>query len=74
MRFSTLTGSVYEVDDEARSWKRLTGQTRGLRTESGEFLQRSAIREGERAQFACEPLTEGATIRIITTSPVTAIE
>lgn len=74
MRFSTLTGSVYEVNDAARSWRRLTGQTRGLRTESGEFLKRSAIREGENAQFVCEPLTEGAVLRIITTSLVTAIE
>lgn len=74
IQFKTITGSLYEIDNDAKTWTRLEeGKDKGpmpLRTVSGEYLTRSAVEVGEGVEFTCKPITPGATFRYIYTSDV----
>lgn len=69
---TTTTGSVYVIDDDAKTWKRVSKTSRSgpCRTEEGTFIQRSELKEGEGLTLVCEPLASWASARVIYTSNV----
>lgn len=74
MRVHTESGSVYEISEEEKRWKRLEGVTTDLRTEGGFYQDCSLPGTGLPMIIIAEPLTPGTLVRMITTSPVMAIE
>jgi hypothetical protein len=76
VRFRTMTGSRYEVDNANRSWRR-TDVTLGggrLRSESGRLVRVTAPEVGLHALLVGPRLHGGSGVRIVTTSPVVVIE
>lgn len=74
----TATGSVYRIDMLSKTWERLEeGQDKSsnpLRTTHGYFAKCSLPTLGEGIRILAEPLTEGATMRLIYTSNVIEME
>lgn len=75
MTITTESGSQYEIDDAARTWRRLRiGNPRATtRTSEGVFWDRSEIILGEPFTMTGESLS-GVGIRLIGTTPVVAVE
>jgi hypothetical protein len=76
IRFKTETGSLYEVDDDKKTWSRLTTteESGPVRTKTGRFLDRTPILLGQSTTFVCPPFVEGTDGRIIQTSRVVGLE
>jgi hypothetical protein len=77
-RIETENRSVYEIDDDTKTWARLSAfgevSEAPLRTESGTFRTRSEIETGRTFWLICDPITPGATGRYIQTSPIAAFK
>jgi len=75
VRFRTETGSVYTVDNERLTWRRVHRTTRSgrLRTESGELTAPVVPRVGESATLVGPPFRLGVGPRLIVTTPVVAV-
>jgi hypothetical protein len=73
IRFSTSSGSLYELDREQLTWTRLKHHpdSDSLRTESGQLYEWPEVVVGEPVVMLGAGLSFG--VREITTSPVTAI-
>lgn len=71
----TKTGSLYAVDQEARTWYRLehTEKSGTIRTSGGVYKQISDMVIGRPLRILAEPLTPGASFRLIQTSLVVEI-
>lgn len=74
-RFATRSGSIYEIDHEARTWARLinSAESNRVRTPDGTFLSISPIRVGSSVTLTCPPIVEGTDVRWIQTTPVVRI-
>lgn len=75
LRFRTETGSTYEIDGDAGTWRRLgtTMASGRLRTEGGWLLARPEIVVGSSAVVAFA-VDESPVPRVLITSRVVAIE
>lgn len=73
----TESGSIYEIDFEARTWKQTKRDNDAiksnnpLRTTEGAFFAASLPEVGQCFRMMCPPLVKGASMRVIITSPVT---
>ncbi len=69
----TSSGSMYEIHDWEKTWKRLTiGDDKyTTRTSEGEFISRSEIEVGKSFTMLGNGLVAGT--RLISTTPVTEI-
>lgn len=74
-RFETESGSLYELDHDARTWRRLrhADDSTAVRTPDGSFTQASPVIVGRSVHIVGAPLDPAADLRLITTSPVTRI-
>ena len=77
--FKTEHGSTYEIDYDNKTWTQLEAGhdndgTFDLRSTSGPFIYVSEIEVGCRVNITAPPYIEGATYRLISTSPVVSIE
>lgn len=72
---TTVNGSVYEIDREAGTWKRVSWPewSTGVRSDGGTYLG-VAVQPGEPLVIIAEPLSPVYDIRIITTSRIVKIE
>jgi hypothetical protein len=75
MKFRTITGSIYSYDEENLKWERLESSPRSgrLRTVGGVVTHPATITVGQPAVFLGDPLTEGASKRVVCTSIVVEI-
>lgn len=73
--FVTANGSVYEVDEEKKSWRRVSksGESGSLREEGGNLLRIIRLAEGESALLQDDKVLPGANFHLIMTSPVVSI-
>ena len=73
---TTESGSVYEIDDSKKTWKRFKGEDAAdIRSESGEFLERSETVIGLRMTLICPPFFEDDICpRAIITTRVVKVE
>ena len=80
-RFTTVSGSLYEINHTAKTWSRpvhapesSAGRTpNGVRTSDGTFRTVSPIRVGATVVLTCDPIVAGADVRSIQTTPVVRI-
>lgn len=74
--FKTETGSVYEVDLQKKTWKRIlaTDQSGHIRTINGQFEEISPIVIGKSVQMIMPPFEKGYDFRMIETSRVKSVE
>lgn len=74
-RFATASGSLYEIDHAAKTWRRLAHapKSRFVRTPEGHFTSVSPIQVGAPVRLVCPPLLPGTDLRIIETTPVARI-
>lgn len=74
--FKTETGSVYEIDLEKRTWKRVlaTEQSGHIRTINGKYNEISPIVVGRTVRMIMPPYDKGYDYREIETSLVTEID
>jgi hypothetical protein len=76
MKFKTETGSEYELDLDAMTWKRLSRTTASgnLRTSEGALLEKPVVEIGAPVALLGAPIREGAVARLVLTSNVVGIE
>lgn len=76
-RFTTESGSVYEINDTAMTWTRInkTARSGGIRSETGVFDNRTPVVVGKRFGMLCPPFDEtwSGSPRMIVTSTVIAL-
>ena len=71
----TATGSTYEIDCAALTWRRVPTLRSGiLRSESGPLVAVRPVEIGSPALLVCPPFRPGGPTRAIVTSPVVAID
>lgn len=75
IQFLTRSGSLYEYDSKNWAWARLetTKQSGFIRTNQGQCIQPAKIIIGQSVNFVMEPIAEGASFRLVTTSVVMKI-
>lgn len=73
-RVWTKSGSVYEIDLEAKTWRRPTAGSSNLRTQEGTFINDPEITIGLPIKLICPPLVEEFDGRAIVTTAVTQVE
>jgi len=74
-RFKTRSGSIYEVDYEAKTWSCISkSEKSGLRSMLGKFYNNPVVKVGQNVFFWSDPFTPIACARIIETSPVVEME
>jgi hypothetical protein len=76
MKFKTLSGSTYEIDDEFKVFQRIgTTAISGPIRSNGpiHFNSRSDVVVGEGVHFYCDPIDPKAEYRDVYTSDVTEI-
>lgn len=75
-QFKTESGSIYTIDYEARVWARTieTPRSGHLKTSTAVFINVPVVKLGQRVEFWCPPIREGAILRLVSTSPVTEIQ
>lgn len=76
MIYTTVDGTKFEIDLEAKTWKRIdkTGDYGNLRTEEGTFTSVLGDGVGSSLQLLCPPFKEGTFARMIMTQPIKTIE
>lgn len=79
IRFTTESGSIYEVDYDACCWARIkaTSKSGRLRTDTAQFFNNPVVKLGQPVAFWSDalPTSERGTVaRIIYTTPVTDME
>lgn len=75
MTLRTATGSTYEIDCTALTWRRVPTLGSGvLRSESGPLVAVRPVEIGSPALLVCPPFRPGGPTRAIVTSPVVAID
>ena len=68
VRYTTESGSVYTIDHDRKTWRRIRGDGAAeIRTDDGTF---STIDTGDGILMVMEPLVEGTIARIIHSTPV----
>jgi len=75
VKVKTQSGSEYVLDYTAKTWERLSHapESNQLRTEFGTFEHVERLEVGKGVLMLMEPLTPGATGRMVYTSDVTEI-
>jgi hypothetical protein len=75
LRFRTATGSLYEIDYGAGTWRRVTktGRSGRLRSEGGELVEQLPLQLGKCARIVFVPPDVNHR-RLLVTSPVVSIE
>jgi len=75
MRFQTENGSIYDLDQEKMTWKRLfaSSQSGSIRAEQGELLFWPEIKVGQTALLEDTQIRRGWNGHIVETSKVTEI-
>jgi hypothetical protein len=75
LRITTTSGSIYELDTVARTWRRTPSLGSGtLRSEGGPLIALHIAGVGSPAIIWGPPMTDDSEVRLITTSAVVAIE
>jgi len=70
----TETGSVYLLNRSRMSWRRASSSKYPIRTDNGSLLEWPSIEVGKPLILIGPPLTEGADVRVISTSLITEIK
>lgn len=75
-RYTTDSGSVYEIDNEQMTWTRLkqTSASGLLRSGWGPYWELDCLGVGFPLVLTCPPINPDADRRVVSTSPVVAIE
>lgn len=75
VRFTTESGSIYEIDSANKTWTRLnkTGASGGLRSEMGSYDSRTSVVVGKRFGMMCPPFRDDGPPRLIVTSLVVSL-
>jgi universal stress protein A len=68
----TQTGSVYNLNRDSMTWRRIAGRTgpSALETDAGKLLDWPKVQAGKPMKFQYSPLRGDGDLRTITTSPV----
>jgi hypothetical protein len=76
IRFKTESGSLYELDEEAMTWSRLThsAESVAVRTKSGPMLKWPEVKIGRECRILGPSLSFVGGIRLIETTPVVSVE
>ncbi len=74
-KFTTESASEYIIDTTLKTWKRKKGiDATDIRTDEGKYHNISEIELGQRVTMECDPLTEDASFRLITSTPIIALD
>lgn len=76
LRIKTESGSLYEIDQEKKTWSRPVHalSSNQVRTEGGRYISLTPPRVGQVLRMYCPPLNPVSHVRVIITTPIVEIE